>query len=137
MSEQWRGEPLSVGVPTEPHEFYRLLPTKDATRDAFRPDSEVRTRFWTENWCTYRGFSAWETLEAAREQAHDLNRVRQERGEEPLFTHVVRFRLWPKRRHAIADLPPLDGHVAVWAGADELRIDEPESIQEGEAMYDG
>lgn len=129
---QWRTAPLTVGVPRAAPALYRLLRSEEAGAEAFLPDHETRQRLWTEDWCSYRGFSAWESLALAREHGSDLNRHRVERGDPPLFTHVAAFRPWPKKRHAIAWLPPLAGHFAVWAGPDELtsRVDEILPIEE-------
>ena len=111
---------MVVGVPSdaEPH-LFRLLYSDKETEGDFAPDYELRDRFWTEDYCSYRGFSAWLTLPDARLQAADLNARHLEEGT-PLITNAAEFRLRPHKWHACAWLPPVKGHIVVWAAADEL-----------------
>jgi hypothetical protein len=117
--EDWKGDPFAVLVPSKAEEFWRLLTTGEPTADDFRPDSEVRDRFPTEDTCSYLGFSVWRLLNQATEFAGRFNPQR-EAADVPPFTHVVQIKLWPKKRHTCARIGPEDGHFVIWAPAEDF-----------------
>src|SRR5437773_628991 len=117
--DHWKRPPMVVGVPSDAEPpLLRLLYSDEPTEGDFLPDDQLRDRFWTEDHCSYRGFSAWLTLADARQHAADLNS--QDPGREARFTHAAEFRLRPHEWHACAWLPPVKGHVVVWAPAGDV-----------------
>jgi hypothetical protein len=110
---------MVVGVPRDREPpLFRLLYGEEWTKGDFQADNELRERFWTEDHCSYRGFSAWLTLEDARLHAADRNAHLEHGG--ILLTHAAEFRLRPHEQHACAWLPPVHGHIVVWAPAEDL-----------------
>ena len=109
------GFPFQAGLPVEALTLYRLLVVGHADRDSFRPDCVGRKKYGFEDHATYRGFSAFMSLETARDAAEEFNLTR-----EIPFTFLVPFRIKPKKGHAVARTEIIPGHVSVWAAARDI-----------------
>jgi hypothetical protein len=125
----WRYE---ITIEAEPFEAWRLLGSREATQEAFcsafetkirNPDSRYH-RGWPddgEDHILYRGISAWEGEGVARKRALEWNRINEEAGRKPKFSHLVRFMVNGHKGDAsVSEGPP--GHLSVFGDPRKLYL---------------
>jgi len=113
------GDTYSVATVRGQIRFYRFLTSKHPQPRDFTSNRDLgkNRRHPVEDAIVYRGFSAFESLESARDRARHLNRVLPNL---PDWTHVATFLAGGRFAHGCARTFKTPGHWTLWGEPDEF-----------------